>query len=78
MWLKKEGDLRKINLDDLFRISKTDTTDFISIKFEFRGSAERWSKFHFKTKEERDNYWDDLDALLDIKEVELDVIGKLK
>jgi len=77
MWITKEG-YSKINLDDVFRITKAETVEKISIKFEYRGTSERWSKFSFPTKEERDDYWDALNTLLDIKEIEPDIIGKLK
>lgn len=77
MWIKREG-FATIDLSEIDRIIKSNENTKISIKFEFKRHREKWSKYHFATKEERDEYLEALHNLLEVQEVEMDVIGKLK
>lgn len=76
-WLYKKG-YSLINLNDVSRIGKSDTDGKISIRFEYKNIGDRWSKFHFETEQERDEYLEWLvEKILHAEEFEPDVIGKL-
>jgi hypothetical protein len=76
-WLYKKG-FSLINLDDVSRINKSNTDSKISIKFEYKSNSERWSKFHFESEKERDEYLEWIvEKVLKAEEFEPDIIGEL-
>lgn len=76
-WLYKKG-FSIINLDDISRIRASDENDKISIKFEYKSDVNRWTKFHFESEKERDEYIEWLvEKVLKAEEFEPDIIGKL-
>ena len=76
MWLKKES-FATINLDEISRITEITENNKISLKFEYKRESAAWSKYHFKTKEEREEYLEGLHRLINAQKVEIDIIGKL-
>jgi len=77
--MKIRYEFHVVDLDHVYRINVGEEDDGDRfVKFDFKGERNNWSKFFFETEEERTDYMEALFLLADIKEIEPDVIGKLK
>ena len=78
MWIKKKEE-RTVNLKDVVYFQKFSPTENHNlswrINFQYPKDSFSWS---FSTEEERDDYFDWIESLVEAKEFEPDVIGKLK
>jgi len=77
MWIKRKG-CTTVNLKEVIYFYVLDPSDYHKlswrIKFSYLRDSVTWS---FPIEEERDDYYDWVETLVDAKEFEPDIIGKL-